>query len=372
MHLNRRRLLGAGLATMAAATVAYAATPKKSLPKHPVIVGHRGAPGYLPEHTIPGYELAIKMGADFIEPDVVSTSDIHLIVRHEPLLSVTTDVADHPEFADRKRTRRLDGIDTTDFFTCDFTLAEIKTLRARQAFRDRDHSHDGLYQVQTLQEVIDLVHAKARETGRAIGIYPEIKHSTFHQQLGLAMEDKLLDTLNRAGLDKASSPVIIQSFETANLKYLRKKTTIRLMQLIDGFDTDPETGAMILKAPSDKPYDWVVAGRAGDNRDQLSAAGLNEIATYADIVAPWKRHLLSFAKGKPVYRRDIIDNAHALGLQVHTWTMRNDQLDPCYNGDAQKEYFDLFGLGVDGVFTDFADAGVKARDAWSRALNPQV
>ena len=367
MHLNRRRLIGAGLATMAAATVAYAASPKR-----PLIVGHRGAPGYLPEHTIPGYELAIKMGADFIEPDVVSTSDIHLIVRHEPLLSVTTDVADHPEFADRKRTRRLDGIDTTDFFTCDFTLAEIKTLRARQAFRDRDHSHDGLYQVQTLQEVIDLVHAKARETGRAIGIYPEIKHSTFHQQLGLAMEDKLLDTLNRAGLDKASSPVIIQSFETANLKYLRKKTTIRLMQLIDGFDTDPETGAMILKAPSDKPYDWVVAGRAGDNREQLSAAGLKEIATYADIVAPWKRHLLSFAKGQPVRRKGIVDTAHACGLQVHSWTMRNDQLDPYYNGDAEKEYFDLFDMGVDGLFTDFADTGIKARDAWINGGTPSV
>ncbi len=359
MHINRRRLIGAGLATMAAATVAYAATPKK-----PLIVGHRGAPGYLPEHTIPGYELAIKMGADFIEPDVVSTSDGHLIVRHEPLLSVTTDVVNHPEFADRKRTRKLDGIDTTDFFTSDFTLAEIKTLRAKQAFANRDHSHDGLYQIQTLQEVIDLVQAKSRDTGRVIGIYPEIKHSTFHQALGLAIEDKLLDTLKRADLDKASSPVIIQSFEAANLKYLRGKTTIRLMHLIDGSDTDPDTGAMILKAPSDKPYDWVVAGRAGDNHDQLSPAGLSEIATYADIVAPWKRHLISFAKGKPVRHKEIIDNAHARGLQVHTWTMRNDQLDPYYKGDAQAEYFDLFDMGVNGVFTDFADAGVKARDAW--------
>ncbi|MGN6208938.1 glycerophosphodiester phosphodiesterase [Asticcacaulis sp.] len=358
-HLNRRRLIGAGLATMAAATVAYAATPKR-----PLIVGHRGAPGYLPEHTIPGYELAIKMGADFIEPDVVSTLDGQLIVRHEPLLSVTTDVADRPEFAGRKRTRTLDGIETTDFFTCDFNLAEIKTLRARQAFANRDHSHDGLYQVQTLQEVIDLAQAKSRETGRTIGLYPEIKHPTFHQQLGLAIEDKLLDMLKRAGLDKASSPVIIQSFETANLKYLRRKTTIRLMQLIDGSDTDPDTGAMILQPPSDKPYDWVVAGRAGDNLDQFSAAGLKDIATYADIVAPWKRHLLSFAKGQPVRRKEIVDNAHACGLQVHSWTMRNDQLDPYYNGDAQKEYFDLFDLGVDGLFTDFADTGVKARDAW--------
>ena len=341
-------------------------------PRKPLIIGHRGASGYLPEHTIPGYELAIKMGADFIEPNVVSTSDGHLIVRHEPLLSVTTDVADRPEFTSRKRTHKLDGIDTTDFFTCDFTLAEIKTLRAKQAFKDRDHSHDGLYQVQTLREVIDLVQAKSREMGRPIGLYPEIKHPSFHRSLGLAIEDRLLDTLTRAGLDKASSPVIIQSFETANLKYLRRKTTIRLMQLIDGFGIDPDTGAMILQPPTDKPYDWVLAGRAGDNRDQLSPAGLSEIASYADIVAPWKRHLLSFAKGKPVRRRDIIDNAHACGLQVHTWTMRNDQLDPYYKDDAQKEYFDLFDLGVDGVFTDFADTGVKARENWPGALNFQV
>lgn len=344
---------------MAAATVAYAASPKR-----PLIVGHRGAPGYLPEHTIPGYELAIKMGADFIEPDVVSTSDGHLIVRHEPLLSVTTDVVNRPEFADRKRTRTLDGIETTDFFTCDFTLAEIKTLRARQAFEDRDHSHDGLYQIQTLQEVIDLAQAKSRETGCAIGVYPEIKHSTFHQQLDLPIEDKLLDTLNRAGLDKASSPVIIQSFETANLKYLRGKTKVRLMQLIDGSDTDPDTGAMILKPPSDKPYDWVVADRAEDNRDQLSPAGLKAIAAYVDIVAPWKRHLISFAKGQLVRRMDIVDNAHACGLQVHSWTMRNDRLDPYYKDNAQAEYYDLFDMGVDGLFTDFADAGVRARDAW--------
>ena len=346
---------------------AITATPRK-----PLIVGHRGAPGYLPEHTIPGYELAIKMGVDFIEPDIVSTSDGHLIVRHEPLLSVTTDVADRPEFASRKRSRKLDGIDTTDFFTCDFALAEIKTLRAKQAFKDRDHNHDGLYQVQTLREVIDLVQAKSRETGRPIGLYPEIKHPSFHRSLGLTIEDRLLDTLTRAGLDKATSPVIIQSFETANLKYLRRKTTIRLMQLIDGSGIDPDTGAILLQPPANKPYDWVLAGRAGDNHDQLSTIGLSEIATYADIVAPWKRHLLSFAKGKPVCRRDIIDDAHACGLQVHTWTMRNDQLEPYYKGDAWKEYFDLFDLGVDGVFTDFADTGAKARDAWPRALNSQA
>ncbi len=363
VDLNRRRILGAGLA-VTTATAFGSLAGASAAAKRPLIVGHRGAPGYLPEHTLPGYKLAIKMGADFIEPDVVSTSDGQLIVRHEPLLSVTTDVADRSEFADRKRMRVLDGIETTDFFTCDFTLDEIKRLRARQAFPDRDHSHDGCYQVQTLQEVIDLAQAESKACGRPIGIYPETKHPTFHAGLGLALEDKLLDILTRAGLTRATSPVIIQSFETANLKALRKKTEVRLMQLIDGADTDPITGAMVLTPPSDKPYDWVAAGRQGNNFDQLTPAGLNDIATYANIVAPWKRYLISFAGTRPVLHQDLIDNAHARGLSVHTWTMRDDRLDPYYSGDASAEYQQLFKMGIDGLFTDFADTAVKARDRY--------
>lgn len=357
MTLNRRHILGAGLAT-AACVMTNSATAQT---KRPLVTGHRGAPGYLPEHTQPGYELAIKMGADFIEPDVVSTSDGHLIVRHEPLLSVTTDVVNHPEFADRKRTRTLDGITVTDFFTCDFTLAEIKTLRAKQAFDDRDHSHDGLYPILTLEEVIDIAKAGG------VGVYPEIKHSTFHRNLGLAIEDKFLDTLARAGLTQKSSPVIVQSFEVANLKYLRTKTSVRLMQLIDGSDTDPLTGAMILKAPSDKPYDWTAAGQAGTNLDRVTPAGLKEIATYADIVAPWKRYLVSFVYGAPVLNTALIDSAHACGLDVHTWTMRNDRLDPYYAGNAAAEYQQLLAMGVDGLFSDFADTAVAARNAFMAA-----
>lgn len=336
----------------------------------PLIVGHRGAPGYLPEHTLPGYDMAIRMGADFIEPDVVSTSDGHLIVRHEPMLSVTTDVAARPEFFARKRMRVLDGIPTTDFFTCDFTLDEILGLRARQAFDDRDHSRDGIYPIVRLQDVIDLAQKRSRALGRTIGVYPEIKHSAFHAALGLAIEDKLLDTLKRAGLDSAASPVIIQSFEQANLKYLRGKTQVRLMQLIDGSDTDPATGAVILQPPSDKPYDWTAAGSPRSNADLLTAKGLREVAGYADIVAPWKRHLLAFANGQPVRRPNIVADAHAAGLKVHTWTMRNDRLDPFYNGDAHAEYLDLFGVGVDGVFSDFADTAVAARDAFVKGQTP--
>ena len=357
--LSRRQIIGA---TAAMSVLPYAAHAGEKTA--PLIVGHRGAPGYLPEHTIPGYVKAIAMGADFIEPDVVATKDGHLIVRHEPLLSVTTDVTAHPEFADRKRMRVLDGVEVTDFFACDFTLEEIRTLRARQAFADRDHSHDGMYPVVTLQEVIDLAASQSKKVGRVIGVYPETKHPTFHGEIGLALEGRLLEVLGRAGLTSKTSPVIIQSFETANLKALRRKTDVRLMQLVDGSDSDPATGEVVLKAPSDKPYDWVVAGRVGDNRDQLSVAGLAEIAGYADIVAPWKRWLIGFSGGVEVRRPEIVLNAHAAGLKVHTWTMRDDRLEGFYKGDAVPEYVALFDMGVNGVFSDFADTAVKARDVW--------
>lgn len=359
MSFTRRNLILSGTAAMSLiATSANANRPA------PLITGHRGAPGYLPEHTIPGYELAIRMGADFIEPDVVSTSDGHLVVRHDATLSGTTDIEAHPEFAGRKRMRNLDGIDTTDFFVCDFTLAELKTLKATQAFADRDHSHDGLYNIVTFQQVIDIAQSKSKETGRTIGVYPELKHPSFHAALGLACEDKLLEILSRAGLTQASSPVIVQSFEQGNLQYLRRKTSVRLMQLIDGSDTDPTTGAMILKAPNDKPYDWVLKGIARDNHSLLTAEGLKEIAAYADIVAPWKRWLISFANGKAIKHKDIVDNAHAAGLKVHSWTMRDDRLDASYGGDAVAEYLDLFDMGVDGLFSDFPDTAVKARNAF--------
>ncbi len=334
----------------------------------PLIVGHRGAPGYMPEHTVGSYETAIKLGADFIEPDVVSTKDGHLVVRHDPVLGDSTDVAAHAEFADRKRTVTFAGFAITDWFVADFTLAEIKTLRARQVMPQRDHSHDGQYEILTLQEMIDVAQAGARRAGRPVGIYPEVKFSSYHAALGLAIEDKLLDILTRAGLNRATAPVYIQSFETANLKALKKKTDIKLMQLIDGSGTDPQTGAMQYKAPSDKPYDWALSGRAGTYGDLLTPEGIAEVATYASVLAPYKRHLLAFktdAAGKhvPVTRPDIIANAHAHGLKVHIWTMRSDApyLDTWYNGDAIAEYLDFFRMGVDGVFSDFADVAVAAR-----------
>jgi len=364
---------------------ALAQQASDSSSRKPLIIAHRGASGYMPEHTIEGYKLAIEMGADFIEPDLVSTKDGVLIVRHEPMLSGTTDVADRPEFANRKTTRKIDGVDTTDWFANDFTLAEIKTLRAKQAFADRDQSHNGKYQVPAFQEVIDLAKAESARTGRTIGIYPETKHPTYHAALGLAFEDKLLDMLKAAGWTEKTSPVFIQSFETGNLKYLRKKTQLRLVQLVDGDGVDKD-GKVTLVAPFDRPYDFAVLGDKRSFQDMLSAEGLKEIATYADGVGPWKPYIMGAkqtigADGKPqdlngdgtIDERDrtliaptnVVKDAHAAGLLVHTWTFRSEpkRLASDFKGDAAAEYKAFFALGIDGLFSDFSDQAVKARDA---------
>ena len=369
--LDRRRLMAAGvaLAVLPVARNASAAAPSQQPFPTPLVIGHRGAPGYMPEHTIGSYQLAIKLGADFIEPDVVSTKDGALVVRHDPVLTDSTDILSHPEFAGRKRTIQFSGFSITDFFVADFTLAEIKTLRCKQVMPNRDHSHDGQYQILTLEEMIDIVQDGAKTAGRPLGVYPEVKFSSFHASIGLPIEDKLLDTLTRAGLNKASAPVFIQSFEQANLKALKKKTDIRLMQLCDGSDNDPATGDVTFAPPDDKPYDWVLSGRKGTYADMLTPQGLAEVATYATVIAPWKRHLLAFKTDPvtgvrtPVTHRSIVDNAHAAGLLVHTWTMRNDapHLDAYYKGDPIAEYLDIYRLGVDGLFSDFADTAVAAR-----------
>jgi glycerophosphoryl diester phosphodiesterase len=371
--------LAAVFAPASAQTSAPTLTGQKAL-----VVGHRGASGYLPEHTIEAYKLAIEQGADFIEPDLVATKDGVLIARHEPMLGGTTDVSTKAEFAGRKTTRKVDGVDTADWFAGDFTLAEIKTLRAKQAMADRDQSHNGRYLVPTLQEVIDLAKAESARTGRTIGIYPETKHPVFHAAIGLALEDRLLEQLKAAGWTEKSSPVIIQSFETANLKYLRSKTQLRLVQLVDADDVDKD-GGIVLAAPFDKPYDFVVTGDKRTFKDLVTAEGLKEIKTYADGVGPWKPYLLAGkqtigADGKPqdlngdgkideqdrvlIAPTSVVKDAHAAGLFVHTWTFRSEpkRLASSFKGDPGAEYKAFFNLGVDGLFSDFPDHAVKARD----------
>ncbi|MGL4241169.1 MAG: glycerophosphodiester phosphodiesterase, partial [Beijerinckiaceae bacterium] len=348
-------------------------------------IGHRGASGYLPEHTIESYKLAIEQGADFIEPDLVMTKDGYLIARHEPMLGATTDVSEKPEFASRKRKLLVDGVETDDWFASDFTIAEIRQLRAKQQMKERDQSNNGKYLVPTLQEVIDLAKAESQRLGRTIGVYPETKHPTFHSAIGLPLEGSLVAVLNQNGWTDKSAPVIIQSFETANLKYLRKLTKVRLVQLVDADDVAAD-GGIVLKAPYDKPYDFAVTGDKRSFADLLTKEGLKEIRTYADGVGPWKPYLIPSrqtlgADGKPVdVNRDgkiddqdrtmmpptsVIADAHAAGLFVHTWTFRSEprRLASDFRGDPAAEYRLFYQAGVDGLFSDFPDTAAKARAA---------
>jgi glycerophosphoryl diester phosphodiesterase len=340
--------------------------PKRTGPKKensPLVIGHRGASGYLPEHTLQAYRLAIKQGADYIEPDLVMTKDGVLIARHEPNITATTNVADHPEFATRQTTKTVDGIDETGWFASDFTLAEIKTLRAKQTRAGRPTEFDGRFQIPTLQEVIDLARKQSRRHGRQVGIYPETKHPTFHQNLGLALERPLVRALRRNGLNRRKAPVFIQSFEQANLKQLNSMTPVRLVQLVDANDTNAQ-GDPTYAPPFDRPYDWTVSGRTDLYSHFATDAGLAEIKTYADGIGPWKVYIVGTFNGAIVKTTDLIQRAHAHRLLIHTWTFRNEQsqLASDYAGNPIFEYLKFYEMGIDGVFSDFPDTAVTARE----------
>ena len=342
----------------------------------PLVIGHRGASGFLPEHTLESYRLAIKLGADYIEPDLVATKDGVLIARHEPFIGDTdpatrdsTNVADHPEFASRETTKMLDGFATTGFFASDFTLAEIKTLGAKQTRGGRPTEFDGKFKVPTLQEVIDLAKRESRKRGRRIGIYPETKHPTFHQTLNLPLEGRLVRVLDRNGLNKRKSPVFIQSFEQSNLKQLNTMTPVRLVQLVDANDTDPITGNPTYAAPFDRPYDWTVSGnpvlQARTFGFFATDEGLAEIKTYADGIGPWKVYIIpttGSGGGDVKPPTNLIQRAHAHGLLIHTWTFRDDAFPTGYPGGPVEEYLAFYRLGIDGVFSDFPDTAWAARE----------
>jgi glycerophosphoryl diester phosphodiesterase len=335
----------------------------------PIVIAHRGASGHRPEHTLAAYELAIEMGADFIEPDLVSTSDGVLVARHENEISTTTDVAEHSEFADRQTTKMIDGIPFTGWFTEDFTLAELKTLRARErlpSLRPDNTAFDGLYEIPTLQEVIDL----AQSAG--VGIYPETKHPSYFDSIGLSLEEPLVETLHDNGYRKRRAPVFIQSFETANLRELNEMTELRLVQLLNNIG---------------QPYDFVLAGDPRTYTDLATPQGLREIATYADGIGPNKTLIVPLdAQGNLQDPTSLVDDAHAAGLVVHPWTFRNENMflpadfragDPqaatylMATGDAPAEYRLYFDLGVDGLFSDYPDTAVATRTAWLRAPRPR-
>ena len=364
--------------------------PAQSSPQYPtldgaqpLVIGHRGASGYLPEHTLASYKKAIELGADFIEPDLVVTKDGHLVARHEPNITATTDVASKPEFASRKTTRSVDGVNETGWFATDFTLAELRTLRAKQPNPVRDASFNGQYGIATFREILDLARSESSRTGRTIGVYPETKHPTYHVNAQLPIEPRLLSILEEYGYTQKTSPVIIQSFEVSNLKALRKLTQVRLVQLVDGDDVNAK-GEVTLVAPFDKPYDFAVAKDSRTFADLLTPMGLAEVKTYADGIGPWKPYLASAAQvigadGKPrdlngdgkitdadrvaLPPTNVVKNAHAAGLFVHAYTFRNEQpgLLSDYKGDPKAEYKRFFELGVDGLFSDFPDTAVAAR-----------
>jgi glycerophosphoryl diester phosphodiesterase len=343
--------------------------PKKE--NSPLVIGHRGAAGYLPDHTLEGYRLAIKLGADYIEPDLVSTKDGVLIARHEPNIAATTNVADHEEFADREKTISIDGgPEETGWFAWDFTLAEIKTLRAKQPRELRPTEFDGKFAIPTFQEVINLVKRESRRRGRKIGIYPETKHPTEHQLRHLALEGPLVKALKKNGLNNRNSRVFIQSFEQSNLKQLNTMTPVRLVQLVDANDTDPITGNPTYAAPFDRPYDWTVS-----NNPALEARtfgffatdeGLAEIKTYADGIGPWKVYIVPITGGPQGGAvkdpTDLIQRAHAHGLLIHTWTFRDDEFPSGYLGGPVEELLKFYKLGIDGVFADFPDTAWAARE----------
>ncbi|HEX3553702.1 MAG TPA: glycerophosphodiester phosphodiesterase [Thermoanaerobaculia bacterium] len=318
----------------------------------PIVIAHRGASGYRPEHTLEAYELAIDMGADFIEPDLVSTRDGILLARHENEISETTDVGDHPEFAGRRTTKRIDGREVTGWFTEDFTFAEITALRARERLPFRGHEHDGRFKVPSFDEVLDLAVRKSLEIGRTIGVYPETKHPTYFRSLGLPLEEMLLTELEQRGYRGRLAPVFIQSFETENLRELRRWTDLSLIQLLDD---------------AGQPWDLAAAGDARTYADLATPQGLAAIAAYADGIGPSKSLIVPAGPdGRLRPATSLVADAHRAGLVVHPWTFRSEAafLAPDYEGRPEREYEQFFDLGVDGLFSDFSDLAMRARDAW--------
>lgn len=312
----------------------------------PIIIGHRGASGYRPEHTLAGYELAIDLGADYIEPDLVATKDGVLVARHENEISETTDVAIHPEFAHRRTTKIIDGASKIGWFTEDFTLTELKTLRAKERIpqvRSHNMIYDGLFAIPTLQEIIDLAKHKSAAINRTIGIYPETKHPSYFQSIGLALEAPLLANLHFNGYQGTNAPVYIQSFEVSNLKDLSTKTDLPLVQLLN------DTG---------KPHDFIVSGDSRTYADLTSVSGLGEISKYAQAIGVNKNLLIpKDSNGKLLPPTSLVKDAHAAGLLVHAWTFRNEDffLPLDFQANPTGEYELFFSLGIDGVFSDFPD-----------------
>ena len=311
---------------------------------HPIVIAHRGASGYRPEHTLASYELAIEQGADFIEPDVVSTKDGVLVARHENEIGGTTDVAAHPEFADRRTTKVIDGVALTGWFTEDFTLDELRTLRARERLpevRPGSAAFDGRFGIPTLQEIADLARRESERRGRTIGLYPETKHPTYFRSIGLPLEEPLVATLHAAGYQDVDAPVFIQSFEADSLRRLAGMTSLRLVQLLSA---GPQAA------------------------ERTDARALADVARYARAIGADKDLVIPRdSAGNLLAPSSLVADAHAAGLLVHAWTFRAEAAFlPANIRDAAAEYAVFYATGLDGVFTDQPDLAVAARARSSR------
>ncbi|WP_369239321.1 glycerophosphodiester phosphodiesterase [Streptomyces sp. R21] len=368
----RRTLLGAavlgasgaviGLPGVARADERHAGGGYRSLPK-PTVIGHRGASGYRPEHTFGSYELALDLGADVVEAgDLVPTKDGHLVCRHEPEIGGTTDVAAHPEFAGRKTTKTLDGVATTGWFTEDFTLAELKTLRAIEripANRQRNTIYNGRWEIPTFEEVLQWQDEQTRKRGKQVWIYPETKHPTYFRGLGLGLEERLAKILHKHGKDRKNSPVIIQSFEPSSIQRLDKLVGNPLVVLLSGAST--------------RPWDFVAAGDPRTVADLVTPAGLKWIASYAQGIGPTLDLVIpKDANGALTTPTTLVADAHKAGLILHPYTMRNENTflpanfrtgaDPNAYGDVFGAFRTYFATGIDGVFSDNADTALLARE----------
>jgi glycerophosphoryl diester phosphodiesterase len=331
--------------------------------REPIVIAHRGASGYRPEHTLASYRLAIALGADYVEPDLVPTKDGVLVARHEAQIGRTTNVARRGEFADRLTTKHVDGHEVTGWFVEDFTLAELKSLRAIERLpelRPRNTRFDGRYDVPTFDEILGLVAAESERLGREVGVYPEIKHPSYFAGLGLPTEELLLDTLAVHGYADPTSPVFLQCFEPASLQWLRSRTGLPLVQLVEA------------------------TGPHREQRDLVTSTGLRRVAGWADAVGVAKdlvlpRHPATGTIGDP---SSLVADAHAVGLQVHVWTMRDENAflptgyrrgeSPADPGDSIEETQAFLDAGVDGLFTDQPDTTLEARRLHASGIRTQA
>ncbi|MFG3498493.1 glycerophosphodiester phosphodiesterase [Streptomyces sp. NPDC047928] len=326
----------------------------------PTVIAHRGASGYRPEHTLGSYQLALDMGADVIEQDLVPTKDGHLVCRHENDITATTDVADHPEFASRKTTKTVDGTALTGWFTEDFTLAELKTLRAKERIpgtRQENTLYDGRWAVPTFDEVLRWAEREGRRRGRQVWLHVETKHPTYFRALGLGLEERLARLLRRYGRHRADSPTFLQSFEPTSME--------RMSRLV----ATPRV--VLLWTPDDRPWDFVEAGDPRTVADLVTPEGLDWIASYAQGIGPLLDLVIpKGADGRLGTPTTLVRDAHARGLVLHPYTLRNENsflpadfrrgTDPTAYGDVFGAYAAYFATGIDGIFTDQPDTGLLA------------